>query len=282
MWSQTLEHEAHVVVDEQDRDAAGAQRRAAARRAGALSVGVETGGRLVEQEQPGSCGERRATPTSLRWPWEISVGARSARSARPSASSASSTAAAARASTAARRASATAPPRRALRRRPAGCRARTGRRRARGTGTSGRDRAAPVDAGQPATVVPSNVMLPVLVGTKPGIASTRVVLPAPFGPMSPTNWPGSTVERGVVDGPHAAVLDREVTAVQERRSPGGSNAERLAPVGLPAWGSSPAASATQATREALGVQATDVTTSATPPMNSSVPGADAVPVAAMP
>ena len=40
---------------------------------------------------------------------------------------------------------------------------------------------------------PRNLMLPV-VGTKPVMPSMKVVFPAPFGPMSPTSWPSSTVK----------------------------------------------------------------------------------------
>ena len=57
-------------------------------------------------------------------------------------------------------------------------------------------------------------MLPV-VGTKPVMPSMNVVLPAPFGPMSPTSLPSSTVKSTRVDGAEAAEGDAHVGGAQQ-------------------------------------------------------------------
>ena len=74
MWSQTLEHEAHVVVDEQHRRAAVDDR---AQLAAELARSRRCRGRRRARRGTatrGSAASARATPTSLRWPWVSSVG----------------------------------------------------------------------------------------------------------------------------------------------------------------------------------------------------------------
>ena len=46
--------------------------------------------------------------------------------------------------------------------------------------------------------------------------SMAVVLPAPFGPMTPTSLPGFDAEVEVVDGAHAAERDREAVGLEQR------------------------------------------------------------------
>ena len=54
-----------------------------------------------------------------------------------------------------------------------------------------------------------------VVCTKPVIPSMKVVLPAPFGPISPTSLPCSTLEVDLVHGPETAEGDGHVTGLEQ-------------------------------------------------------------------
>ena len=81
---------------------------------------------------------------------------------------------------------------------------------------------------------PSNWTVPVDTAVKPVIASMNVVLPAPFGPISPTSLPGSTREVDAVVGGQAAIADGQVAGLEERHvstaSATGDGRGPLAPV----------------------------------------------------
>ncbi len=62
------------MVDEEDGHAVLLWERAQAAPQLEAFLAVESGGRLIEQDEPRFERERRPTPTSLRCPWEISVG----------------------------------------------------------------------------------------------------------------------------------------------------------------------------------------------------------------
>ena len=147
------------------------------------------------QTRRGFAASARATPTSLRWPWDSSSGRASTSPWRPSSESA------AEICVGRRRVGARRPPlsvpqtdgRCAATRRfsrivrssnsSIDCQVRARPSRARACGGSPRQLAA-VELDPPRRA-----------RTKPVIASMKVVLPAPFGPIRPTSWPGAPRDR---------------------------------------------------------------------------------------
>ena len=215
------EHQAHVVVDEQDRQVEVEQRPQALAQDEALGA-VEPGGRLVEQQHAGPLGQRPGHRHQLALP-EGQLGRTAIGHARsPSSSSASptaSTSTARRGSTTSRTIDAESLGHRRhlavlahgqvveqlerlprahqaaagpLVRRP-GSSMRSSARRS----PSSRSRMAPWWA------------------TNPVSASMVVVLPAPLGPISPTRLRVGDRERHPVDRDHAAEADHEVGRLEQ-------------------------------------------------------------------
>ena len=139
----------------------------------------------------GLAASARATPISLRWPWLRSLGIFSAKSCRRMISSAHSTCSRYRRSLRPGRIMSVITECQVARSAAANMLSRTVRssksssdwnvrvspRRARWCGAT------------PARSSPSKVTLPAEIGVNPVIASMKVVLPAPFGPISPTSLP---------------------------------------------------------------------------------------------
>ncbi len=61
---------------------------------------------------------------------------------------------------------------------------------------------------------PSNQMLPACGLTKPQSTLSRVVFPAPFGPMTPATWRGLTVSDGPVERREPAKAHRHAAYVE--------------------------------------------------------------------
>ena len=199
------EHEAHVVVDEQHRGAAGRRPGAAGGRGCSLSVVSRPAAGSSRQTTRGAAASARATPTSLRSPCESSSGSLSATASRPTRSAHRAPRPRPTASATGSRAACPAPT--AIPRRRRGSRPRSGRRRARWPATCAPGRCARAHAaaaargrGRASSTRPRE-------RTKPVMASMNVVLPAPLGPISPTRSPRD-LELDVDERVHAAEAHR--------------------------------------------------------------------------
>ena len=143
----------------------------------------------------------------------------------------------------------------------------SGRRRARAPGTSGRARVGPGRAAAGRSMRGAARGGPCRrPRAKPVMASITLVLPAPFGPMSPTTVPGATSQRDVVDGDDAAVAHRAGRATSRSgRAPSAATAAHRRRLGVGAVGRRSAPSSVRRRRAAAAAASASVVAAAARP-----------------
>ena len=156
--------------------------------------GVQAGRGLVEQQHPRACRERAGDPDQLAMALRQVGGAAPSQPSRDRTAPASPRSRAGRCASGRRCATPASGPGR-----PRGSLPRAGRRRARRSARSARAPAGRACAAQAGEVAPVEQDAPAT-GDETGVASTKVVLPAPFGPIRPTSSPSCTVELDVASG----------------------------------------------------------------------------------